>query len=146
MARSRGSTRRYGVVGALLLLIAGGGVLAVSSCGSGGGSDSNGELCQQCGQTDGPCQASVTVDGSNAAELCPAGETTCDVHLDCFRKLGSAQRRCYPIDGVDFLQFRCDGERANRSTVTPVPTLTPTPASTAPTTTPTTAATFTPGG
>jgi hypothetical protein len=115
------------VLVAILLLI-GGGAFLVSSCGSGGG-DSTGDLCEQCGQTDGPCQSTVTVTGSDAAQLCPADQTTCDVHLDCFRKLGSAQRRCFPIDGVDFLQFRCDGERANRATAspTPTPTLSPTP-------------------
>jgi hypothetical protein len=127
MARVRGSSGRYGVLAVVLLLIAGGAFL-VSSCGSGGG-DSTGDLCEQCGQTDGPCLSTVTVTGSDAAQLCPADQTTCDIHLDCFRKLGSAQRRCFPIDGVDFLQFRCDGERANRATAspTPTPTLSPTP-------------------
>jgi hypothetical protein len=52
---------------------------------------------------------------------------SCEVQLTCLRKLGSAQQRCFPLD-PNFEQFRCDGERANRST--PGPTATPTPTAT----------------
>jgi hypothetical protein len=123
------------------------GIALTSGCGSGGGGSSDGLLCQQCGHTDGPCQQSVTVTGSDAEALCPSGQTSCDVQLACFRKLGSAQRRCFPAD-ARFEQFECDGARANRNTATPVPATTPTasgsvtptatgPTATGPTPTPT---------
>jgi hypothetical protein len=103
------------------------GIALTSGCGSGGGGgSSDGLLCQQCGHTDGPCQQSVTVSGSDAQALCPSGQTSCDVQLACFRKLGSAQRRCFPAD-ARLEQFECDGARANRNTATPVPSTTPTP-------------------
>ncbi len=114
--RSRGTATP--VVVALLVLATLSGA-AFISCGGGGGG-SNGGLCDQCGDTDGPC-----VDLTK---------------FTCFRKLGSAQRRCFPNDDPS---FECDGARANRSTMTPTPTpgtptasKTPTPTSTVPTPTP----------
>jgi hypothetical protein len=116
----------YWILGTLLVLIAAVSTSVIISCGSGGGS-SNGGLCEQCGVTpDGPCQASVVVEpGSDVPACDQAGQVPpCTVALHCFRKLGSAQRRCFPEHDV---QFRCDGARANRST----PVLTPTPTPTA---------------
>lgn len=126
MARAWQEARTYRGL-ALALLIVGLGSAAVISCGGGGGS-SNGGLCEQCGDDpDGPCQSLVFVPvGPDAPGICqddtpdPAA-TPCPVLLECFRMLGSAQRRCYPKFDE---QFRCNGERANRST--PVPTTTPT--------------------
>jgi hypothetical protein len=123
MARTRDAGSRLWARGVVLFLVAAGSA-ALISCGSGG--SSNGGLCEQCGQTDGPCQPSVTVSGSDAQTLCPSGQTSCDIQLACFRKLGSAQRRCFPAD-AQFEQFRCDGERANRQTPSPILTPTPTP-------------------
>jgi hypothetical protein len=103
------------------------GIALTSGCGSGGGGgSSDGLLCQQCGQSDGPCRQLVTVTGSDAQALCSSGQTSCEVQLACFRKLGSAQRRCFPAD-ARFEQFECDGARANRNTATPIPSTTPTP-------------------
>jgi len=137
--RVREAMYRYGVVAALLAMVALGSLLTMSSCGSGGGS-SNGGLCEQCGDTDGPCQDSVTVTGDDATALCN-GQPSCDVNLECFRGLSSAQRRCFPAD-AQFADFKCDGERPFRNTPTPVPSTTPT--DTAATATPT--ATVTEGG
>lgn len=110
-----------------MMLAIASGIALMSGCGSGGGGgSSDGLLCQQCGQSDGPCRQSVTVSGSDAQALCPSGQTSCSVDLACFRKLGSAQRRCFPAD-AQFQQFECDGARPNRNTATPVPSTTPTP-------------------
>ncbi len=118
-------------IGAALLVIAVG-LAVVSSCGQGGGGGgSNGELCDQCGDTDGPCLATAEVSGDDAAALCPAlaMPTPCPVALACLRKLNSSQRRCFPADStLDF--FECDGSRANRRTATPTPTPTVTPSAT----------------
>src|SRR5437868_4030812 len=118
-------------IGAALLAVAVG-LAVVSSCGKGGGDgSSNGELCDQCGDTDGPCLGSVQVTGADADALCPAlGKSPpCDVTLACLRKLNSAQRRCFPEDStLDF--FECDGSRANRRTATPTSTATMTPTGT----------------
>jgi len=126
MGRTRVAGDDYWILGALLLAVLAASTIAITSCGSGG--TSNGGLCEQCGQTDGPCQPSVTVSGSDAQVLCQSGETSCTVQLGCLRKLDSAQRRCFPLD-AKFEQFRCDGARADRSTpgptTTPVPTVTP---------------------
>jgi hypothetical protein len=117
---------RNGIVVVLLALMAVSAAV-VSSCGEGGGGSSDGGLCEQCGDTDGPCRPSVSVSGSDATALCPAGQATCDVRLACLRELDSAQRRCFPQDSR-FDQFECDGARANRHTATPTPspTLRPT--------------------
>jgi hypothetical protein len=119
-------------IGAVLLAVAVG-LAVVSSCGKGGGDgSSNGELCDQCGDTDGPCLGSVQVTGADADALCPALGTPspCDITLMCLRKLNSSQRRCFPEDStLDF--FECDGSRANRRTATPTPTATRTATPTA---------------
>jgi len=123
--------REYGSLGVMLMLTSVVAVATISSCGGGGGS-SNGGLCEQCGvDPDGPCQQTVFVDPApDAPDGCNqpgADPTPCPVNLDCFRKLGSAQRRCFPlVPGSAAPQplFRCDGARANAST--PVPTDTPT--------------------
>ncbi len=104
------------VLGAIWL----GSALTIASCG--GGSSSNGELCQQCGETDGFCQGELDIppqrvtddtlpcDGDNpiTGMMVPR---PCNLSLTCLRKLDSAQRRCFPI-AFD-TQFRCDGSRPN---------------------------------
>ncbi len=116
-----------------LLLVFAACITVVTSCG--GGSSSDGGLCEQCGNDpDGPCQPSVEVKRApDAPAPCNVpGPEPCTVKLTCLRKLGSAQRRCFPYESDP--QFRCDGERANPSTQVPQPTTTPTETS-APTTT-----------
>jgi len=125
----------------LLLAVA---VIATSivSCGSGG--SSNGELCQQCGSTDGPCVLSGCVlPGATEPMPCPTSQASGDCmspcvsrNLICRRKVDSAQQRCFPADDsgteVDFF-FRCDGSRPGGTLVpsSPTPTSTaPTPVST----------------
>ncbi len=130
--RRVGEIENHTWIGAVLLVVAVG-LAVVSSCGKGGGGDgsSNGELCEQCGDTDGPCLDSVQVTGADADALCPAAgmPTPCPITLTCLRKLDSAQRRCFPEDSrLDF--FECDGSRANRRTATPTPTATLTPSPT----------------
>lgn len=128
----------------------------VASCGGGGGGSSNGDLCEQCGDSDGPCNAEgATVSGDDRPAGCGANDP-CTVQLQCVRKADSGQRRCFPLDpttgGLDF-SYKCDGSRpALVPTSTPVPsaTLTPsataTPVSTGPTATnPTPTVTATPG-
>jgi hypothetical protein len=68
--------------------------------------------------------SSVTVSGTDAQALCDPGIAFCDIQLACFRKLGSAQRRCFPNSGRQPEQFECDGERAQRATPTPIATAT----------------------
>jgi hypothetical protein len=142
MARARACGSSYGALAVVLLLVGAGSAILIASCGSGG--SSNGGLCEQCGDTDGPCQPSVPVSGSDAQMLCPSGQTSCDVQLTCLRKLGSAQRCCFPAD-PQFDQFRCDGARANRSiptmTLSPTTTATPTPSPTSTSVTPTSSTT-----
>ena len=89
--------------------------VALVSCGGGG--DSDGTLCQQCGDDpDGPCLATQSLDGEPpAAVLCTNGQS-CTVQLFCLRKLGSSQRRCFPArEGTDAADpsFECDGARPN---------------------------------
>jgi hypothetical protein len=148
MVRVRELIGRYGVLCTLLALVALGSAATISSCG-GDSSGTEGALCQQCGATDGPCQDSVEVSGSDAETLCP-GQSSCEVALACLRQLDSAQRRCFPAD-IQFELFECDGGRALHPspTATPTVTVTPTgiltPTSTAETPT-ATAATPTPTG
>jgi hypothetical protein len=122
---------------ALLLISALG--AAITSCGGGGGGSSDGELCQQCGDTDGPCQRiAFVIPGANEPEVCPTAPTTSATcvprTLICRRKSDSSQQRCYPGDpigsDVDF-SFRCDGSRPG-GTARPEP-VTPTPATPVPT-------------
>src|SRR6476646_5365845 len=115
MTEDRGSIARWATLSALLVLVATVSSFTIS-CGSGGGG-SNGGLCEQCGDTDGPCMPSVTVSGTDATELCSAGQTSCTVELDCFRELNSSQRRCFPSDPA-FVRFECDGERHSGATAT----------------------------
>ena len=151
MDTMRRIARGYLSLGVALGLVVALSVVITSCGGGGGGGGSDGGLCSQCGDTDGPCISPATVDRApDAPRPCnspPAGEP-CTVTLDCFRKLDSAQRRCYPLEGDGpgpQLDFECDGSRPNPNSATPVltPTLTPTPQVTA---TPinTTAPTFTP--
>lgn len=109
----------------------------ITSCGGGEGS-SNGDLCEQCGDTDGPCNAAgAIVAGGDRPTGCGANDP-CTVQLQCVRKVDSGQRRCFPIDpstGALDLFYKCDGSRpALVPTSTPVPSATPTPT---PTVTPT---------
>jgi hypothetical protein len=108
------------------------------SCGGGGGDGgSNGGICDQCGETDGPCLG-ADIDASSPEReqaLCPSPGPPCHIDADqlqCLRRLGTAQRVCFPIS-IDPL-FECDGERAGSTptlTATPVPSATVTPTSTA---------------
>ena len=137
----------------------------ITSCGGDGGEgSSNGDLCEQCGDTDGPCNAAgAIVTGEDRPTGCGANDP-CTVQLQCVRKVDSGQRRCFPLDpttgALDFF-YKCDGSRpALVPTSTPVPTTTLTPSATAtptdtgPTATgptpsatgPTPTATATPGG
>lgn len=121
--------------------------VTIASCGGSGGS-SNGQLCEQCGDTDGPCDAAgadITADQTQPV-FCPnrngtgqpAGATNCHAKLVCTRKVDSSQRRCFPADpatggsdpnsGELDLRYECDGSRPGG---TPAPTTTPTPTPTA---------------
>lgn len=125
MAERRAWTREHAL--ALILMVVAASAALITSCGDGGGGgSSNGELCQQCGDTDGPCLSSVTVSGSDAQALCDPGIPACPIQLVCLRELGSAQRRCFPNSGRQPEQFECDGARAQRNTPTPIATPTPT--------------------
>lgn len=140
MVRTSRRGEEYRSLGALLLLMAVLAVGVVTSCGGGGGG-SDGELCDQCGDSpDGPCQSTVLVDPNdpNAPECTRPVVTDpetgqCRVALACRRKVDSGQRRCYPLvavgGDVDY-QFRCDGSRPG-GTPGPPPTVTPTPEPTA---------------
>ncbi len=117
---------------AVMLLIGGVSATVLMSCGGGGGS-SNGDLCQQCGDTDGPCNiagADLSADQAQPS-FCPnQADGACHVALACVRKVDSGQRRCYPVDPttlqLDFF-FECDGSRPIQSFApTPVPTTTAT--------------------
>ena len=124
------------MVAALLLLVGSIATTTMTSCGSSNGG-SDGGLCEQCGVTDGPCQATALVrPGANEPEDCSAspspGQSPCvDRGLICRRKSDSAQQRCYPVDPNDSTNpdfgFICDGSRPG-GTAQPQPTLTTTPA------------------
>jgi len=110
--------------------------VAVTGCGGGGGGGSDGGLCAQCGDTDGPCISPVFVDRGPDAPAGPnncnqPGDNPCEVNVGCFRELDSAQRRCYPLVGDvasgPQLDFECDGKRPNPNKATPVPSATQTP-------------------
>lgn len=110
-------------------------VTTITSCGGGGEGSSNGDICEQCGDTDGPCNAAgATVTGNDRPTGCGANDP-CTVQLQCVRKVDSGQRRCFPVDpstGSLDLFYRCDGSRpALVPTSTPVPSATPTPTATA---------------
>lgn len=136
MKTFRGIAREYRWL-LLALLIAAVASTVITSCGGGGGS-SDGALCQQCGDTDGPCQPTTSIDASHpdnpAPCPSPAPSPGCETRtLICRRKIDSAQQRCYP--GKDATaqinvdtNFKCDGSR---------PGGTPGPVSTAATPTPT---------
>lgn len=106
----------------------------IVSCGGSSDGDSNGGLCEQCGDTDGPCNiAGATVSGNDRPEGCTTDP--CDVQLQCVRKVDSGQRRCFPLnpttDSLDF-RYECDGSRpALVPTPRPEPTATLTPNATA---------------
>ena len=113
---------------AVMLLIAAVGATAMTSCGGGGGA-TNGELCQQCGESDGRCLDTVAVTGSERPSFCT--NDPCTVELRCLRKLDSAQRRCFPADPVtpttDLPQTRrtqaartCNATRVSSTAISPV--------------------------
>jgi hypothetical protein len=115
---------------AVVMLVIAACCAAVTSCGSGGKSAStNGDLCDQCGDTDGPCNnAGADVTGNDLPiEGCLTDP--CHVRLTCLRKVDSGQRRCYPVnpitDRVD-LFYECDGSRPGGTPVEPTSTVTPT--------------------
>lgn len=101
----------------------------VGSCGGGSGGDSNGNLCEQCGDSDGPCNAAGADIPAGASQpgFCPnRDDGSCHVSLICTRQVDSAQRRCYPANpdtnALD-LRYECGGSRPQG---TPVPVATPT--------------------
>lgn len=105
----------------------------IVSCGGGDGS-TDGDLCSQCGDSDGPCIPEVEVSGGDRPDFCGTTDP-CTVELRCLRKLDSGQRRCFPADPVTNaldVDYRCDGSRPNPSvapttTATASPTFTPSP-------------------
>ncbi len=149
MARSSEWVRAYRSLGVVVFAVAAIAAAVISSCG-GGGSGSSGELCSQCGDTDGPCIPTVeyTPDPSlpppcdaqpvptcspvpaTTSSVCAPGtpQPLCTVHLICRRKSDSSQQRCFPADPtrpanspeVNF-QWRCDGSRPG-GTAVPAPT------------------------
>lgn len=142
---------QLGVWAAVMLVIAVVSATNLVGCGGGGGS-SDGHLCEQCGETDGPCISPEVLPAADEDRpaFCTAGQD-CTVNLRCVRKIDSAQRRCFPADpnnsnALD-VDFECDGSRPEplpsvTITPTPVPTETPlgptlTPSATAVTPTPT---------
>ncbi|MEB2286260.1 MAG: hypothetical protein B6D46_11635 [Polyangiaceae bacterium UTPRO1] len=126
-----------------MLLIAAVSITA-TSCGGGGGGSSNGNLCEQCGDSDGPCNAAGAdiPAGARQPSFCPNGaDGWCHAALVCTRKVDSAQRRCFPADpatqALD-MRFECDGSRpAGTPAATPTPTPTSTPTATGTAATPT---------
>lgn len=140
MVTCRRMVLKYRWLGAMFLLVAVTSTTVIS-CGSGGGDSSHGELCDQCGQTDGACRPDL-IDTSSGdpcptpspivtcTSSCPAPSATptctassCPtptgpncVHLICRRKSDSAQQRCYPAANASpgsevDFSFRCDGSR-----------------------------------
>lgn len=127
MGRTGSVTKAYGFLALLLLFVGAISATLITSCGGGGG-DATGGLCSQCGDSpDGPCLSSVFVEpGPAAPSPCnvPGAANPCGpIELTCLRKLGSAQRRCFPFQDDPF--FECDGARPG-GTQTPRPTATPT--------------------
>ncbi len=126
-----GERRAWRSLAVVALLVGAVSATTITSCGGGGGSNSNGGLCEQCGDTDGPCNiagADLTSDQTQPA-FCPNGANgACHVELICTRKLDSSQRRCFPADpktGALDLRYECDGSRP-QATPMPTPTVTPT--------------------
>ena len=127
---------------ALVLLLAAATATGIVSCGGGSSGGTDGELCDQCGQTDGPCIApALVLPGANEPVPCPTapapGPTCVPVNLICRRGVDTAQQRCYPATSLEGQNpnpaFRCKGTRPG-STLGP-PTTTPSPATPVPTTT-----------
>ncbi len=131
---------------ALVLLLAAATATGIISCGGGSSGGTDGELCDQCGQTDGPCiSPALIIPGANEPAPCPTAplEETCVARqLICRRGVDTAQQRCYPANasGTDVDSgFRCKGTRPG-STLAPS-TATPSPATPVPTPTKTVDAT-----
>ena len=112
--------RQYRSIIVILAAMWIGSAIIIASCGSDGGSD--GQLCQACGDSDGPCRSTGTVEAGHpdASEVCVNGTGPCTVGLVCRRKLDSAQRRCFPVlegtsdpDPEPAAFFHCDGSRPN---------------------------------
>ena len=132
-----GDRRELRAFAVVVLLIGAVSATTMMSCGGSSDGDSNGNLCEQCGDTDGPCNAAGA---STSGDDRPAGCGTtdpCQVELRCVRKVDSGQRRCFPVnpstDQLD-LRYECDGSRPIESfapTVTPLPSVTLTPSATA---------------
>jgi len=122
---------------ALALLLATATATSIVSCGGGSSGGTDGGLCEQCGQTDGPCiSPAFIVPGANEPAPCPTAplpETCVARELICRRGVDTARQRCYPANGsgtdVDS-GFRCKGVRPG-STLAP-PTITPSPATPVP--------------
>lgn len=118
------------------LLLASTSATLITSCGGSSGG-TNGEICDQCGDTDGPCiSPAFIVPGANQPEPCPTAplpETCVSRNLICRRGVDTAQQRCYPANssGTDVdASFKCKGTRPG-PTLQPA-TLTPTPATPVP--------------
>jgi hypothetical protein len=121
--------------------------MAFVSCGSGGPSDTNGGLCEQCGDSDGPCISPAKTTGGDRPEGCT--KDPCFIELRCARKVDSGQRRCFPVNPqtlqLDFF-YECDGSKPEQvfvptptatATATPEPSKSPTPTNTGLTPSPT---------
>lgn len=130
MGTTRREWRELRSFAVVMVLIAGVSMATVISCGSGGSDDTDGELCQQCGDTDGPCISPAAVAGDDRPSFC-GNVDPCPVELRCLRKLDSGQRRCFPANPITHeldTQYRCDGARPEPDFVaTPTPTATATP-------------------
>jgi hypothetical protein len=124
----------------LVLFVASASATVIVSCGGGGGG-SDGGLCDQCGDTDGPCiSPALVVPGAEEPQPCPTApltETCVERNLICRRGVDTAQQRCYPVDAQGNLdtRFRCKGvlpgPTLRPATVTPSPaTPVPTPSKT----------------
>ncbi|MEO6026149.1 MAG: hypothetical protein ABIR79_04720 [Candidatus Binatia bacterium] len=128
---------------ALALLLAAATATGIVSCGGGSSGGTDGGLCEQCGQTDGPCiSPALIVPGANEPAPCPTAplpETCVARELICRRGVDTARQRCYPANasGTDVdAGFRCKGTRPGStlapSTATPsAATAVPTPTKTA---------------
>jgi len=123
MARRSERVHAYRSLGVVVVMVTVVAAAVISSCGGGGGGGgSSGELCSQCGDTDGPCIPTVeyTPDPSlpppcdgqpvptcspvpaTTASACVPGPastaSTCSVNLICRRKSDSSQQRCFPAN------------------------------------------------
>lgn len=139
-----GERREWRAFAVVMVLMATVSATAFVSCGGGGkAADSDGGLCEECGDTDGPCIGPATLSNDELTGQCPlppqptgVGSTpvprppSCSVALRCARKADSGQRRCFPVNPntlqLEF-SYECDGSRPEQTFVqTPGPPATAT--------------------